>query len=103
MWHKRQMKSKTIYPKVIRSASQAIDELGGTARIARLFGCSYRVVSNWRPRGLPPDTYYVLAPLLIKRRCLFSPLLFGQRLPAVSHVIRKQKGIPACPPTVTAA
>lgn len=68
MWHK------------INNAGQAIDELGGTTRVATLFGVDERVISNWRLRGLPPTTYAVLAPLLAQRGVMFSDALFGQRL-----------------------
>ena len=66
----------------ITSASQAIDALGGTAEVAQIFGLSYRVVSNWRSRGLPPDTHYVLGPMLRAKRHRFSPLLFAQKMRA---------------------
>jgi hypothetical protein len=67
MWHK------------INSADQAIDELGGTLKVATLFGVDERVVSNWRKRGLPPDTYTGLAPLLVQKSIMFSDALFGMR------------------------
>ena len=67
----------------IRTASQAIDALGGTAKVARMFATklSRQAVSNWRlaTRGLPPDTYAVMAPALTARGCTFSPLLFAQK------------------------
>ena len=70
----------------IRTASQAIHALGGTAKVARMFATklSRQAVSNWRlaTRGLPPDTFYVLGPALRRKRHVFTPLLFGQKLPA---------------------
>jgi len=76
----------------ISSANQAIDALGGTAKVARLFDLDPRVVSNWRSRGLPPDTYAVMAPALTAQGCEFSPLLFGQKLhAAVTHERRRSK------------
>ena len=66
----------------ITSASQAIDLLGGTGSVAKMFGLSYQVVTNWRARGLPPDSFYVLSPALKAHGHTFSPLLFGQKLPA---------------------
>ena len=48
----------------IQNADQAIDALGGTSRVASLFGFDARVVSNWRARGLPPNTYDVMGRLL---------------------------------------
>ena len=63
----------------IATATEAINALGGTNKVAKLFGLSYRVVSNWHTRGLPPDTYAVMAPRLTARGCTFSPLLFAQK------------------------
>ena len=70
----------------ITSASGAIDALGGTAKVAQMFGLSYRVVSNWRSRGLPAHQlvlgvpFAVLSPALQAHGHSFSPLLFGQKL-----------------------
>jgi len=64
---------------IIASATEAINVLGGTNKVADLFGISYRVVSNWHTRGLPPDTYAVMAPALTAKGCTFSPLLFAQK------------------------
>jgi len=66
---------------LVSSATEAINVLGGTNKVAAIFGISYRVVSNWHTRGLPPDTYYVMAPRLTARGCTFSPLLFAQKEP----------------------
>lgn len=63
----------------VASATEAINILGGTNKVAAMFGISYRVVSNWHTRGLPPDTYAVLAPALTAKSCTFSPLLFAQK------------------------
>lgn len=85
----------------ITSASQAIDALGGTAKVAQYFGLSYRVVSNWRSRGLPPDTHYELAPMLRKKRHKFSPLLFAQKMRAEPLLYRHgepKARAPAPPP-----
>ena len=62
------------------TANAAINALGGTYAVAALFDEDARVISNWRKRGLPPDTYEVLAPLLRKRGLHFDTAdLFGQR------------------------
>jgi hypothetical protein len=74
----------------ITSASGAIDALGGTAKVAQMFGLSYRVVSNWRSRGLPPDTFAVLSPALQAHGHTFSPLLFGQKLLAGQALIYRR-------------
>lgn len=41
----------------INSADEAIDLAGGTTKVANRFGVDVRVVSNWRVRGFPPETY----------------------------------------------
>jgi hypothetical protein len=85
----------------ISSANQAIDALGGTAEVARLFDLDPRVVSNWRSRGLPPDTYAVMAPALIAQGHEFSPLLFGQKLHAAAYAndnSRRRKADASPPP-----
>jgi hypothetical protein len=78
----------------ITSANQAIDVLGGTYKVARLFDLDPRVVSNWRSRGLPPDTYAVLAPALLNSGYTFSPLLFGQKLQAIQPLPPPRKPRP---------
>ena len=80
----------------ITSASQAIDALGGTGKVAQMFGLSYQVVTNWKVRGLPPDTHYELAPLLRKKGHSFSPLLFAQKMravPALTYRRGKPQGV----------
>jgi hypothetical protein len=67
----------------ITTANQAIDALGGHNAVAALFADDPRVALNWRKRGLPPNTYAVLAPLLASRGLSFSPQLFGQRAAAI--------------------
>ena len=78
---------------MIASASEAINILGGTNKVAALFGISYRVVSNWHTRGLPPDTYAVMAPALTARGCTFSPLLFAQKIGRTRR--QRRRGLPA--------
>jgi len=79
----------------IRTASQAIDALGGTAKVARMFATklSRQAVSNWRlaTRGLPPDTFYVLGPALRRKRHVFTPCCSARNC--------RQHG----PPTATAS
>ena len=71
---------------VVYNSVQAIGALGGTRDVAALFDppLSYRVVHNWLDpkRGLPPHSYHVLAPALVRKRYKFHPYLFGQLLPA---------------------
>ena len=80
---------------IVATATEAINALGGTNKVAAIFGISYRVVSNWHSRGLPPDTYYVMAPRLTARGCTFSPLLFAQKEPRS----RRRRNSPAPSPT----
>jgi hypothetical protein len=61
-------------------ADQAIDALGGTMAVADLFKLDQRVVSNWRIRGFPPDTYAAIAPMLAARGRAVPPQFFGQRV-----------------------
>ena len=65
----------------IHTATEAINALGGTYAVAALFDEDARVISNWRKRGLPADTYHVMAPLLRERGLRFAvDELFGQRM-----------------------
>ena len=44
-----------------KRADDVIDALGGTARVARLFGCQMSAVSNWRAfNKFPPHTYKLI-------------------------------------------
>ena len=77
---------------IVSTATEAINVLGGTSAVAALFGISYRVVSNWHTRGLPPDTYAVMAPALTAQGCTFSPLLFAQKLGRTRRQLLRQRG-----------
>jgi hypothetical protein len=61
------------------TATEVIDALGGTQAVADAFRLSYRVVWNWRVRGLPSDTYAVMQNALAKRRLAASDALWQQR------------------------
>ena len=63
----------------INTADEVIDAAGGTTAVARLFGIDVRVVSNWRKRGLPPETFLVFQGVLAKRRKKAPPSLWRQR------------------------
>ena len=82
---------------IVSSATEAINILGGTNKVAAMFGISYRVVSNWHTRGLPPDTYAVMAPALTARGCTFSPLLFAQKEGRTRR--QRRRGMSAASPT----
>ena len=57
MVKKRRVKSRSESLSELRSANEVIDALGGTGAVAAWLGVDIRVVSNWRVRGLPPETY----------------------------------------------
>ena len=59
-------------------ANTAIEALGGTLAVAELFGFTEQRVSNWRKRGLPPDTYDALRPLVLKKVGSAPPLMWRQ-------------------------
>ena len=61
-------------------ANTAIDALGGTLAVAELFGLSEQVVSNWRSRGLPPDTFDAMRPLVRKKVGSAPPMMWRQRM-----------------------
>jgi len=76
-------------------AGMAIDALGGSTKVAELFGLDERVVSNWKQRGLPPDTYAAMAPLLTQLGCDAPPVMFRQRMllrKRVSRPPRRKNG-----------
>ncbi len=44
--------------RTLHTSGEVIDALGGTAKVARLFGRRMTVVSNWRTSGgFPANTY----------------------------------------------
>jgi hypothetical protein len=67
----------------IKTASEAIDVLGGVKSVAALFGVDTRVVWNWRlpDRGdrFPPTVALETARLLSERGYTFPLALFQQR------------------------
>ena len=63
----------------IKSASDVIDKLGGTVAVAKLMGTDPRAVSNWRVRGLPPETFYAMYGLLKAKGLYAPPGLWRQR------------------------
>ena len=75
-------------------AEMAIDALGGNTKVAELFGVDERLVSMWRLRGLPPNTYAALAPLLTKLGREAPPVMFGQRMVLQQRVIRPPRPKP---------
>jgi hypothetical protein len=75
-------------------AEMAIDALGGNTKVAELFGVDERLVSMWRLRGLPPNTYAAMAPLLVEAGRDAPAIMFRQRM-----VIRKRVTRPSRPPS----
>lgn len=63
-------------PKV-STASEAIDELGGTTKVATLCGVLPSAVSNWRRTGFPPRLHYRLARILEARGVRVAERLFN--------------------------
>jgi hypothetical protein len=61
-------------------ANLAIDALGGTLAVAKMFGTTEQVVCNWRTRGLPPDTFDAMRPLVLKKVGSAPPLMWRQRM-----------------------
>lgn len=53
------------------SDSEKIDQLGGTAAVARLFGIAQPSVSKWRKTGIPPAR---LMYLNVVRPDVFAPV-----------------------------
>lgn len=69
----------------INTPDDAIDALGGTGATAKLFGIeNLRVVSNWRKRGLPPETFLMFNEFLKERGRTANPALWRQRVPVAS-------------------
>lgn len=65
--------------KQIKSADDVIDRLGGTNAVAEMLGYSATRVSNWRTRGLPPETYLALTAALDSRGFYAPPSLWRMR------------------------
>ena len=66
----------------IRTAAQAIDLLGGNARVAAMFAKVHpKTVSMWRQRGIPARAWIVLGGRLKRQGARFSPKLFDMLEP----------------------
>lgn len=63
----------------VKSADAVIDCLGGTDAVAKLLGVKASAVSNWRVRGLPPETFYALSNALKAKGLFAAPALWRQR------------------------
>ena len=52
----------------LQSTSEVIDQLGGTAEVARLTSTTSKAVSNWRAfERFPANTYLIIQAELAKR------------------------------------
>lgn len=67
--------------KKLTNAGLVIDALGGTAAVAKLTNSKPTAVSNWRERGLPPDTFVVLTSALMTVGCWAPLALWGMQPP----------------------
>ena len=68
----------------VRTAGQAIDLLGGNAKVAALFArdkVKPKTVSMWRQRGIPARAWIVLGGRLKRQGARFSPRLFDMLEP----------------------
>jgi len=75
-------------------AEMVIDALGRSTAVAELFGLDERVVSNWKRRGLPPDTYDAMVPLLRELGVPTPPTMWRQRMLLRKRVTRPPRPKP---------
>ena len=75
-------------------AALAINALGGSSEVAYLLGIDERVVSNWPDRGLPPDTYDALAPLVRALKIDAPAVMWRQRMIVRKRVVRPPRPRP---------
>jgi len=80
---KRRLKPRSPPATELNSATDVIDALGGTGAVADWLGVDVRVVSNWRVRGLPPETFLAFNTKLAKLGGWYAPpSLWRQKEPA---------------------
>ena len=73
----------------IRTPAQAIDLLGGNAKVAAMFASvKPKTVSMWRHRGIPARAWIVLGARLKRQGARFSPKLFDMLEPRSSNLRR---------------
>lgn len=63
----------------LETSSDVIEALGGTQKVADMFGVEYGAAWNWRVRGLPSDTYAAMHEKLRRKGLSASPALWKQR------------------------
>ena len=64
--------------RIIKSADEAIDALGGPRAVGALLGVGESVVWNWRVRGFPAHRYRDIVPLLQEEGLRFLPDVFAR-------------------------
>jgi hypothetical protein len=69
-------------PNELVTASQVIDALGGTTKVAKLCDRSPQSVTNWRAANrLPADTFLVISEELVRIGQTAPPSLWGIKEP----------------------
>lgn len=69
--------------KPLKTTSEGIDLLGGTAEMSRICGATMQQVSDWRASGyFSPTTYYLLRPEFEKIGYEATPRLWRMKEPA---------------------
>jgi hypothetical protein len=67
----------------LQSTSAIIDELGGTAEVARLTSTTYKAVGNWKSFDrFPANTYLIIQAELSRRGKSAPDRLWAMREPA---------------------
>ena len=86
LWARNRTRAERVLEtQQVATPDDAIDVLGGTGAVAKLFGIeNTRVVSNWRKRGLTPETFMIFHAALTAKGCKASPSLWKQREAAAS-------------------
>lgn len=65
----------------LRTSTEIIDQLGGTAEVSRLTGKRMQNVSRWKGENrFPPDTYLCMTQALEERGHRAPVSLWGQRV-----------------------
>jgi hypothetical protein len=63
--------------KTLNSASEVIDELGGTGEAARQCSKSEQAISNWRTRGIPPEMFILINERLAAKNAVAAASAFS--------------------------
>jgi hypothetical protein len=65
---------------MLNTATEVIDQLGGTTKTAALTGRKPQHVTNWRRSGrLPPNTFLTMTTALQDKGLSAPPSLWGQQ------------------------